>query len=161
MLEWLKKLLGIKTVKIIINNNDIKIKTRDPDDIGVYDVIETFNLYLRITSITSIYKNRYYPDNIYITYGNVKVRDDDYIWKLNGNHFSNKFLKYVWARAFESITRWENSANIKVKVTIVYPDGIKTTVHIKSKKYYKMGSRMYNGRFAAGGIVYDHKYHWE
>lgn len=150
MLEWLKRLLGIKKVKVIINNNDIEIETHDLDDITIHDIIEDFDTRISLTSYTDIDRSRYYPDNIYLTYKDVKVCGDDYIWELNAKYFNKKFLEYVWERAFKYTARWSsNDAIVEIIATVVYPDGVRSKVYMKGEKFYN------------NGVVYKCKCHWE
>lgn len=134
MINWILGLLGFNKVKVIIDNNDIVIKKGFGDKLNPRNIIKSLNSNFNYISISSLDNTRYTSKNVWLTNEDVRVRGDKYIWNLTAKYFDKRFIEYIWKDTFKYLTIWLKTAEAEIKITVVYPDGLKNTLTVTSIK---------------------------
>ena len=135
MINWILGLFGLRLkVKVIIDNNDIIIKKGFGDRFNPREIIKSLNNNFNYTSTSILDATKYSNKKIWLTDKDVIIRGDKYIWELDAKHFDKRFIEYIWKDTFKYLTLWPKTAESEIKITVVYPDGLKNVLTIRSLK---------------------------
>ena len=142
-----------KKVKLTIANNDITIGENSLH-VCVRNIIKRLNYAFRYISINEVRKDEYLgEENVYLTRGDVKIKNGEYIWYFDQKYFDFDYIKAIWEYVFKNVSRWEHDASLSIKMHIEYPSRKHMDLKIVSKKTVTYSE--------TDGFTYNYDYNWE
>lgn len=146
MLNFIKKIFNRNPfrprrgkVVVILDPNDINVTLYDKNKtykkyLSINNIIDELNFCMLHTKAGEVILDRYIPENIRLTNKDVKYVDDKYVWILNKEHFTKRFMGIVWEKAFNYFSVWPDNFEVRIKLRLIYPDGSESVLYIESKK---------------------------
>lgn len=146
MLNFIKKIFNRNPfrprrgkVVVVLDPNDININLYDKNKtyekyVSISNIIEELDFCMQHTKAGEVILDRYIPENIWLTNKDVKYIDDKYMWILNKEHFTKRFMEIVWEKAFNYFSVWPDNFEVSVKLKLIYSNGEESTLSIESKK---------------------------
>lgn len=132
MLRSIMRYLSDGDIKLIINNNDIRIYDGCSEHFNNRSIIKRLNYTLYYDDLSDIVTDRYVDGSL--TNHHVKVDGDKYIWYLNDGVYNKGYLENIIKYALDKIAPDDEEVELVFKFTVISYWCFKEVGHVTYNK---------------------------